>query len=102
MMVRKRDIDIEVIMTTHGACDISCEVYEDEARFIFGRIVDGLRLDMDLSALEKFVAVAEKVMDQIRQMPRGEWTDFVVYADDHSRKAHVPEPKQHDGVQVVK
>jgi hypothetical protein len=69
-MARKRDIDIEVIMTTHSKCDISCELYEDEARFIFGRILDGLRLDMDLPALEKFVSVAEKVIDRIRQMPR--------------------------------
>jgi hypothetical protein len=101
-MARKRDIDIEVIMTVHDKCDISCEVYDDEARFSFGHIRDGLRLDLDLSALQKFIDVAEKVRDQIRQIPRGERIEFAVYADAHSRKAHVPKPKPHDGVQVMR
>jgi hypothetical protein len=102
MMARKRDIDIEAIMTIHDKCDISCEVYEDEARFIFGRVLDGLRLDFKHSSLQKFIDVAEKVMDQINQIPRGERIEFTVHADSHSRKTHVPDPKAHDGVQVVK
>jgi hypothetical protein len=102
MMVRKRDIDIEAIMTVHGKCDISCEAFDEEARFMFGHFRDGLRLEFEWPALEKFMRVAEKVIDQMRQIPRGERIEFTVCADGHSRKAHIPEAKQPDGVHVVK
>jgi hypothetical protein len=101
MMTKRTGIDIEAIMTVHDECAISCEVDDDEARFTLGRTLDGLRLDFDLSALEKFMGVAQKVMDQISQIPRGERIGFAVYADDHSRKEHVPELKQDGGIQVV-
>lgn len=101
MMTRKHDIDIEAIMTVHGRCDISCEAYEDEARFVFGHVRDGLRLDFRWSALDKFMRVAEKVTEHMSRIPRGEPIDFTVCADDSSRTGHVPRPKRPDGVHVV-
>lgn len=57
-------------------------------------------IDIDWSALDKFMRVAKKVIDHMRQIPRGEPIDFTVCADELSRRAHVP-PKQPDGVHVV-
>lgn len=100
-MTKKRGMDIEAIMTIHDKCAISCEVDDEEAKFTLGYIRDGLRLDFDISALKKFMRVAQKVIDQVKEVPRGERIDFTVYADDHSRKTHVPEPKRDNGIQVV-
>jgi hypothetical protein len=100
-MARKRDIDIEVTMTVHGGCDISCEVFDDEARFILGRTLDGLRVDFDWPALDKFMRVVAQVMKHMRQIPRGEPIEFMVCADEHSRQEHFPESRQPDGVHVV-
>lgn len=81
---------IEVTVTVDSTCEMSCEVVDDQIALILGKVDNGLRLYFDWPALDRLITVVGAMSRRVQANPPGKPIDFVISADERSRRAHSP------------